>query len=135
MTARSPVRLPAAPAWLLVAALLGACAGRTGPIQPPIDPHAVAAEVVDGVVRAAAPDAEFAEQDWRAAHARFERDLEPMLRERHGDRAVAELEYGFGLVRHELGTPSATETARRLGEQVAALCADLPAAPAPAQES
>lgn len=109
-------------------ALICACASRSGPPDPPADPHATAAEVVDGLLVAAEPATAEPLEAWRAAHAAFEAHLEEPLRERHGDRAVTEVEYGFGLVRAQLGTARSGETARRVGERIASLCADLPKA-------
>ena len=109
-----------------VVALLCACATRSGPPVPPVDPHVAAAEVVDGIVAAADPQAAAPLDAWRDAHARFEAHLEGPLRARYGEREVARLEYGFGRVRSKLGSADAPEAARSLGEKVAALCADLP---------
>ena len=91
-----------------------------------MDPHLAAQVVVDAMLAASDPAAEDAVDTWREAHHTFERHLEPLLRSRHGDRVVAEVEYGFGLVRSKLGTGKAAESAKQLGERVAALSADLP---------
>lgn len=112
--------------FMLAAALLCACASRSGPPEPPMDPHDAAALVVDAMLAAAEPDAVDAIDTWRHAHHVFERHLEPLLRSRYGDREVAQVEYGFGLVRTKLGTAAAPERARQLGERVASMSAELP---------
>ena len=111
---------------MLAAAVLCACASRSGPPEPPMDPHLAAQVVVDSMLAASDPASEDGVEMWRAAHHTFERHLEPLLRSRYGDRTVAEVEYGFGLVRSKLGSVRAAESAKVLGERVAALSADLP---------
>ncbi len=113
---------------MFAAALLCACASRSGPPIPQVDPHVAAAGVIDGVLAAASPDAEDAVALWREAHAAFEAHIEAPLRNRYGDHTAIEVEYRFGLVRSQLGTSKAKETARQLGETVASLTADLPRA-------
>ena len=93
-----------------------------------MDPHVAAAEVVDGLVVSGAPATADPLEAWRVAHAAFEAHLEEALRARHGDRAVTEIEYGFALVRSQLGTAKSAETARHVGERLASMCADLPQA-------
>ena len=111
---------------ILATALLCACASRPGPPETPLAPHQAAEQVVNALLEAADPAAEDAVETWRSAHATFEEQLEPLLRDRFGDREVAQIEYEFGLLRSRLGTGQAAESARILGEHVAAMCADLP---------
>lgn len=83
-------------------ALLLPLAGCTLSSPPPVDPVATVADVelaLDELVERFATGDPLAADAWAAAHARFEADLEPLLRERVDAVDVARTEYAFGRVR------------------------------------
>ena len=120
---------PACLMSLLLLALLGC--REPEPTAPPPDPRPVAARVVATLEEAVRLDREHedaqAVRAWRRAHAAFEADLEPRLREVHADDEVALTEYAFGRVRSEIDQaggapgPVVRQLRDRLDAQIAPL--------------
>jgi len=119
------------PTWLTLAALLTGCWSRSHAEEPLPDPTGVQERIGATLDEAQRLDRDGrdieARAAWRRAHATFEMELEPQLREALPDREVALTEYQFARIRSEIDqargrpAPVVRKLTARLETQVAAV--------------
>jgi hypothetical protein len=127
------------PAFLTLAALLTGCSPRSHAEEPLPDPARVQERIAATLDEAQRLDRDGrdtgAREAWRRAHATFETELEPQLREVLPDREVAITEYQFARIRSEIDqargrpAPVVRTLGRRLDTQVGAVQATRETAP------